>query len=340
MAALSREQGNNIKGWAIIFIALANMFRHVLHMTSNEMAYSPIGTQAFRDHAFAADSYAYSIGFLGWYGVVLFVFLSGFGLTRKYGNDLGGLSTWAYFKRHVLKLWKLMLPLMLLYVLLDCLLYGSWNAYSPWELLRQAAFVINFLDFENLTPGTYWFFGLIIQFYILYALLFRRVGNAWLVVIAVAGIVILYLNAYFSPEWVSKWIRHNFVGWLTPFALGALFARTTPKLPTRPVAAGLALTAFLLFGVAAAVRCGLPLSELFVIVALMALAIAVPWNAMAYVGRISSSIFVVYPVVQLLMKPWLNNDPTLPYFSLLYLVAVIAASALHYFLMHLKKAAK
>lgn len=337
MTGLSREQGNNIKGWAIIFIALANMFRHVLHMTSNEMAYSPVATQLYRSHVFASDSYAYSIGFLGWYGVVLFVFLSGFGLTRKYGDNLGGLSTWDYFKRHVVKLWKLMLPLMLLYVVLDGLLYDGWSNYNVWELMRQALFVINFLDFDNLTPGTYWFFGLIIQFYLLYALVVRRMGNRWLLAVAVLGLVILYLNAYLSTEVVSKWIRHNFTGWITPFALGVVFARTMPKLPARTVAALVAVGAFLLFGVSAAVRCGLPLSELFVIAALVSLAIAMPWRPVAYVGRISSSVFVVYPLVQLAMKPWLRHDASLPYFAALYLVAVIAASALHYFIMHLNK---
>jgi hypothetical protein len=72
-------------------------------------------------------------------------------------------------------------------------------------------------------PGIYWFFGVMIELYIVYRLLLYR-RSSWFVV---AMIVICWLLQVFcDPEGETlNRLRYNFIGGMLPFGLGLIAAR-------------------------------------------------------------------------------------------------------------------
>ena len=83
---LSRQQCDNIKGYAILLIVVHNFVDHLLGIHCNEMAYSQANTDAFLSGVFSSAAVWQLFSFAGWVGVVMFLFLSGYGLMRKYGT--------------------------------------------------------------------------------------------------------------------------------------------------------------------------------------------------------------------------------------------------------------
>ena len=85
---LTREQSNGMKGYAILLIMIHNFVDHLMGIGCNEMAYSPSATADFVAMATSQPSVWHFFSFTGWIGVALFLFVSGYGLTRKYGHGI------------------------------------------------------------------------------------------------------------------------------------------------------------------------------------------------------------------------------------------------------------
>ena len=74
-----------MRGVAILCI----MFHNFLHLTlptiENEFSFSELRTDTFVSSLSAQPAWALAdvMSFLGWYGVAVFIFLSGYGLVRK-----------------------------------------------------------------------------------------------------------------------------------------------------------------------------------------------------------------------------------------------------------------
>ena len=170
------------------------------------------------------------ISFFGHYGVPVFLFLSAFGLERKYGNTKPGprlepkVSTWGFIRYHFLKLFKMMIVGFVCFTIVDAITPGSWH-YTVVQILTQLGMVNNFLAHpdDNIWPGPYWFFGLMLQLYLVYRLLLYRHHWGW-----TAGLmaVCLGIQMVMGPESEAiNYYRYNFMGGMLPFGLGILFAR-------------------------------------------------------------------------------------------------------------------
>ena len=197
--SLSRTQCQNIKGWAIMLIVIHNFVDHLMRFYCNEMVYSQDNTDAFLGIGFTPTAVWQLFAFVGWIGVALFLFLSGYGLTSKYGDRQ--INTVSYIKSHVIKLLWLLVPVYLLYFFIYH--YGFGHEHNWQSVVAQLTFTINFLDYGNnsfLTePGVYWFFGAIMQFY-LFFLVIRKLKDRWLWIIAIAGVALNYLVLYMASH--------------------------------------------------------------------------------------------------------------------------------------------
>lgn len=178
----------------------------------------------------------------GHYGVAIFLFLSGYGLVRKYEqqNAQSTLSVavkcrWGlkFLCAHALKLWKLMLPALMLFVAIELWL-GSWN--RPWSrLLPLVGFYSNLQPHRDLILGPWWWFGLMMQFYVLWLLVIYKRGKAVLysaISLCVAAMLImawLECNALDSERTVTCWLHYNFPGSMLAFGLGVAYARYDMK---------------------------------------------------------------------------------------------------------------
>ncbi len=242
---LSRTESSALRGIAILGIILHN-YCHFLGFAvkENEYKFDAGRPMQFLDKLFSLDSdlFIHFFSFLGHYGVPIFLFISGYGLVKKYeaqpqqpasakeaspSGTFGG----AFIKKHFLKLFRLMIIGYLLFIGVYLLRHSDGAQVYSWDhVLTQLTMTINFLYFDPdhiIKPGPYWFFGLMLQLYALYILVIHRWRSKWLVLALALGSVVLEACFAESQDWLN-YIRYNFIGGLLPFCMGVWMARREP----------------------------------------------------------------------------------------------------------------
>ena len=251
---LSRTESSALRGIAILGIILHN-YCHFLGFAvkENEYKFDAGRPMQFLDKLFSLDSdlFIHFFSFLGHYGVPIFLFISGYGLVKKYEaqpQPKGEAHTQplpkggAFIKKHFLKLFRLMIIGYLLFIGVYLFRHSDGAQVYSWDhVLTQLTMTINFLYFDPdhiIKPGPYWFFGLMLQLYALYILVIHRWRSKWLLLALALGSVVLEACFAESQDWLN-YIRYNFIGGLLPFCMGVWMARkeipirATPNPPYR-----------------------------------------------------------------------------------------------------------
>jgi len=210
------------------------------------------------------------LSYFGHYGVPVFLFLSGLGLVMKYetspktspetsarttspnpseggetsSSPLGRLGEVSPSMRlggvcyHYLKLLRMLIVGLPLFMVVDALMPGSFS-YQWDNVVAQLLMYINVLPQPDriIWPGIYWFFGLMLELYILYHLLLFRPattasrwrGSSWYVVILI--VLCLGVQLFCHPEGEPLLrLHYNFVGSMLPFGAGILVGRYADSL--------------------------------------------------------------------------------------------------------------
>ncbi len=230
---LTRVECNALRGIAILGIFLHN-FCHWLNpvVKENEYQYFQHNVDWFAQCAARVNELfpAHVISFFGHYGVPVFLFLSAYGLEMKYGNGQGKapdgrrVVVSSFVRYHYLKLFKMMIVGFICFTVVDAMTAGSWH-YNVAQIVGQLLMINNFYDQpdRNIWPGSFWFFGLMLQLYVVYRLLLYRRHWGWTVgLMAVCTVAQLFMDP--EGENLNYW-RYNFMGGMLPFGLGLLFAR-------------------------------------------------------------------------------------------------------------------
>ena len=230
---LTRAECNALRGIAILGIFLHN-FCHWLNpvVKENEYQYFQHNVDWFAQCAARVNELfpAHVISFFGHYGVPVFLFLSAYGLEMKYGNGQGKapdgrrVVVSSFVRYHYLKLFKMMIVGFICFTVVDAMTAGSWH-YNVAQIVGQLLMINNFYDQpdRNIWPGPFWFFGLMLQLYMVYRLLLYRRHWGWTVgLMAVCTVAQLFMDP--EGENLNYW-RYNFMGGMLPFGLGLLFAR-------------------------------------------------------------------------------------------------------------------
>lgn len=230
---LTRAECNALRGIAILGIFLHN-FCHWLNpvVKENEYQYFQHNVDWFAQCAARVNELfpAHVISFFGHYGVPVFLFLSAYGLEMKYGNGQGKapdgrrVVVSSFVRYHYLKLFKMMIVGFICFTVVDAITAGSWH-YNVAQIVGQLLMINNFYDQpdRNIWPGPFWFFGLMLQLYVVYRLLLYRRHWGWTVgLMAVCTVAQLFMDP--EGENLNYW-RYNFMGGMLPFGLGLLFAR-------------------------------------------------------------------------------------------------------------------
>lgn len=313
---LTRTECNMLRGIAILGIILHN-YCHWLGpvIKENEYQYFQSNADAF-SHAIVAPGYltfAHVLSFFGHYGVPLFLFLSAYGLVLKYERNLRQTSLTVikpgkadFISYHFLKLFSIMVVGYSAFLMVDYMTPGHYT-YTFVNVLAQLAMVNNLMPNPDdvIWPGPYWFFGLMIQFYIIYRLFLYRCR--WVTVMLwIAGC--WALQAWCNPEGeLLNRLRYNFIGGMLPFGLGLLAARYCRRIRRQPLA---------VIGIAAVIVV-VALSfnyqtwywvPAFVCVAGVAAAACLSKSQILtkilnWLGVISSALFVCHPVTRKIFIP-------------------------------------
>jgi hypothetical protein len=281
------------------------------------------------------------LSYFGHYGVPVFLFLSGYGLVCKYEESSHDACPPLRFIRYnYLKLLRMLIVGFSLFIIVDILTPGRFLFH--WDnVVAQLLMYINVLPQPDkiIWPGIYWFFGLMLQLYIVYRLLLYRRSSWWTVgLIAVCWL----LQAFCDPEGETlNRLRYNFIGGMLPFGLGIIAARVralrtgSPLLTdseSAPYGLMLWLVVFLI-SVVLVTGMGFCFHSWFwipvvIIIGTIALVKVMPkWmlSIFIWVGGISAAMFVAHPIARKLFitVAWKQDI----YDGLmLYIIATVALS--------------
>ena len=349
---LSRAECTAMRGIAILAIVLHN-YCHFIGKIVKENEYQFFTSNNDRLwHALTNPDEllpVHLLSYFGHYGVPVFLFLSGFGLVKKYeknerieelkNGSLQSLnpSILQFLKYNYLKLFRMLIVGFSLFIIVDMLTPGRFQ-FHWYNVVAQLAMYINVLPEPDriIWPGIYWFFGLMIQLYIIYRLLLYR-RNSWWVVGLIA--ICWLLQAFCDPEGETlNRLRYNSIGGMLPFGLGIIVARI-PTLGTKCSHVGNEmfprweyLLALLISTVLIVVMCfwyqawfWIPV---LIIIGTIALVKIMPkWmlSVITWIGSISAAMFVAHPIARKLFitVAWKQDI----YDGLmLYVIATIALS--------------
>ena len=223
---LSRAECTAMRGIAILAIVLHN-YCHFIGKIVKENEYQFFTSNNDRLwHALTNPDEllpVHLLSYFGHYGVPVFLFLSGFGLVKKYERG-DRVATLPFVRYNYLKLLRMLIVGFSLFIIVDMLTPGRFQ-FHWYNVVAQLAMYINVLPEPDriIWPGIYWFFGLMIQLYIIYRLLLYR-RNSWWVVGLIA--ICWALQAFCDPEGETlNRLRYNSIGGMLPFGLGIILAR-------------------------------------------------------------------------------------------------------------------
>ena len=275
------------------------------------------------------------LSFFGHYGVPVFLFLSGFGLVMKYeGEDdvsQPSHSIFRFIRYNYLKLFRILVVGFVAFTMIDVMTYSP-HRYHWDEVVGMLGMFANFFEHpaQVIWPGPYWYFGLTLQVYILYRLLFWKWRHWGVVIAAIALCWLLQEICLNDPETLER-LRYNCIGGMLPFGMGILAARNRKIFPhdISLITCLLLLVTSIILIVAMGFNSQFWLwIPLFIVVGTVALVKVLPpilLRAMVWVGGISAAIFVAHPIVRkLFVRPYIHDD--LYAGLILYTVATIALS--------------
>ena len=306
-----------MRGIAILAIMLHNYCHFIGRIVKeNEYQYMSFNNDRLWQELTHPDTLlpVHLLSYFGHYGVPVFLFLSGFGLVRKYERGVEPLAgSFRFLRYHYLKLLRMLIVGFSIFLTVDVLTPGRFPFH--WDnVMAQLLMYINVLPEPDkiIWPGIYWFFGLMMELYIVYRLLLCRRHSLY-VVLLIAVCWLLQVVCDPDGETLNR-LRYNFIGGMLPFGLGIITARVSQK-ETNCFAAGNKLFprmkqwVWLLLAVGAVVLTVL-LSFSFqswlwipvvIVVGCVAMVKAMPsWLLSVFVwfGSISAAMFVAHPIAR------------------------------------------
>ncbi|MFA6717875.1 MAG: acyltransferase [Prevotella sp.] len=348
---LTRTECNALRGLAILGIVLHN-YCHWLGpiVKENEYQFFQHNVDWFSQVLAAPDGLLpmHLLSYFGHYGVPIFLFLSAFGLERKYGmavpspKEKGskgafsrGVGILSFIRYHFLKLFKMMIVGFVCFTFVDQITAGRWH-YTVIQVIGQLGMFNNVLPEpdRNIWPGPYWFFGLMLQLYIVYRLFLYRRHWGWTVGLMVICVV---LQLFMAPEGeVLNRYRYNFMGGMLPFGFGLLFARYGERIILLRIG-GLGTLMSMVFTTFLVVS----MSNNFYAWAFVPVVVCLAciyfikffryikgsfmtsiYDFLVWMGRLSAALFVIHPVTRKVFIP-LSRDGNMYAGLLLYIASSI-----------------
>lgn len=324
-----------LRGLAILSIILHN-YTHVMHgaIFENEFTYQAWHVSKLLNYLSHPDERLplQLFSFFGHYGVVIFVFLSAYGLEKKYGRTTKEVPILPFIWTHYLKLLSMCIVGCSVYFLINVFIVDDLKSLVI-GLLSLVSMLRNFQIFQtgafDLAP--YWYFGLTFQLYIIYRLLFFR--QSWGIIIG-AILLSCIAQAVVIPDGATMdWLRNNAVGSILPFGLGLLYARNEENIQLSKTTYGIiALVSIVLIFVTSLSFLPWIATPIFVCTLGIACIQLIPKsinNPLSWVGGISAAIFVTHPIVRQLCIALPNRLHSSPYLSvLIFLIGALLVGSI------------
>ena len=305
---LTRAECSALRGIAIIGIFLHN-FCHWLRpvVKENEYLFNIKNCNRMWYELTHPDCLlpVHIVSFLGHYGVPLFLFLSAYGLTMKYESDKNNeavnskISFFPFVKNHYLKLFRMMIIGYAAFIFIDCMTPNTYH-YTVGKILGMLTMTVNISigPDANIWPGPYWFFGLMVQLYIIYRLLMYRRG--WKITVALM-VACWLIQAVCNPiSTPLLHFRYNFIGSMVPFGLGLLYARYGHDMSRATYGMTMIVSLLLIFAFSFWYHTWyfVPVFVITFSISLVKLLPTAINGILEWVGAVSAALFVCHPITR------------------------------------------
>lgn len=230
--SFSLNQTQIIKGIAILCIMLHNLFHWMSPMNAleNEFSFDSNHIFSFFD-SFASTPWEFIniiFSYLGHYGVEIFIFISGYGLAKSFRKSP---KPWGRFMAHRLKKIYPLLIIAFLYFFFTRI--SIYNTLPKWEeiksMIYKLLFIHTFIPKEGMTlDGPWWFFGLIVQLYVFFPLLYKCIekhGFKAFFTVSLISYATIYASLYAFKMPKDIYLMQNAIGHFPEFCLGILLAK-------------------------------------------------------------------------------------------------------------------
>lgn len=333
---MSRERCDILRGISILLIILHNFAHLASPFKQNEFYYNDGVAQYFLDH-FSSSLLLSTLSYYGWIGVVVFVFLSGYGLSCKYGGEAVQIDKRTFVQTHYIKLFLLIcIP----YIVNQFLIGGIPSHYKSFGIdllfLRNIISIpgTRFSPFQ-MSPGPYWYMGLCMELYLYFALFHKQLSNRYFVTIT--AFFSLLCITVFPNEW-AQYFRHNFIGWLPAFYLGYHASKIHFSLGRGKKVITLVVVSFL-FAYTALYKSTWPISDFLGIASILLIGSYISSPVFAKLGKLSAFVFVCHPLIRgyfvdvytlyIRSDSAFNNIFVLMAYLVVYVVACIALALVY-----------
>lgn len=310
---ITKYECNILKGWAIIAIAIHN-YCHWLPLASNENEYTWREERTLYFFQHIGDSFFINLfSFWGHYGVVIFVFLTGYGLAIKYdSNKKERISKYSFFINHYKKLLFLLFPSLLLFWVTSWIFHSNITYFSYSQLLSQTTLIINLIPsaIMQIRPGPYWYFGLTLQLYIIYILFVykRKLYTLYTICILCVAFLIVCDGHYQAMEWM----KYNFIGSILPFTIGVSLGRMKDYISSHSkwvyyLVAIIAIPIIILSELSYYAWVFIPIWIIIIAICfIMCTKDVLISKAIHFIGVVSNLLFIIHPLIREII--FINSD--------------------------------
>lgn len=230
--SLSPDSVSVFKGISILMIATHNFMHLFPFPGENEFDFSLEKTSNLLRLLWTQPEnfLQSSMSFFGHFGVQVFMFLSAYGLTKKYLNNKA--DYWAFMWQRALKIYPAFLLAILIWVTLEG--FYSYGLLGPVKMLYwhlgdiflKLTLVSNFIPGKALEPiGPWWFIPFIFQFYFAFPWLYKLYERWQEIGIISLSVFSLVLADLLHGEIYRVNIYFTILPYLPVFCLGIYLAK-------------------------------------------------------------------------------------------------------------------
>ncbi|MGB1210949.1 peptidoglycan/LPS O-acetylase OafA/YrhL [Lacinutrix venerupis] len=332
---LSKTDSLVIKGIGILLIISHNFLHWLKPMIGeNEFSYNSIYVENFFSSIKSnpINVLQYIIAFLGHYGIYLFIFISGYGLTILYLNTT--INYKEFIKKRLAKLYPVFtIALIALFIYNYLIFKQEFNSNDAINFLLRFTLLANLIPKKVFVlNGPFWFYSLIVQLYLLFPFLIsllKKNPRILYIISVIAFIVVFLFNEQLSH--INFSLYYNFVGHLPVFIFGIIYAVKGNVIST--YLKWMALTALIIIVLSFYNRYFWYLSGLSVLILFLYLFTYFKkynfskkvLNFIIYTGGLSYYLFAVHGFIR---KPWVGwaNNINSNLINYVYLIVFILCS--------------
>ncbi|PKH01064.1 acyltransferase [Psychromonas sp. MB-3u-54] len=237
---ITKVETNIFKGLAILMIAIHNFMHRFPTPKENEMKFMPENVYNLFDILLTepAGIIRALFSYFGHFGVQVFIFLSAYGLMKKYAKNESDFLYVKFIFDRLEKIYPMFLLAIVSYFGFMFSINVIYNGmgFAEWFIPISKSFFFKFSLLYNFYPGTgfslvgpWWFLSFIFQFYLVFPFIlamFKRFGNVFLIYISLSCLIISLLTKGYLYSDVSVFFTP--IGHMPVLCLGIYLAQDKP----------------------------------------------------------------------------------------------------------------